>query len=133
MKDELTPEEAKALADAQLRIDGPVAFVWRFMVALREGRIDDARSCLEGELASSELPVGEFNFALGPGWGLYGVTEVTDEGDEVVSFVETGSEEMRTVKAVIPLGGRYVQFTVRPRDDWWSIVRIVRSPSLALP
>ena len=129
--DEATPEAGVPIAEAHLAEGGPVHFVGRFVTAWAEGRHDDARASLDPDSPIHPAAVGDplasgINFVPADDWKVWGIPEVLDNGDEIVTFVKDHVGQVGHVAASALKRSTAVQFVVRRRDDAWSIVQIVR-------
>lgn len=103
-------------------------FVVKFVWAWAEGRFDEARACIDPEspihdAIGDPFAVGVAFIATDPEWGLWGVPDVLDNGDEKVTFIR-GHAGHTAPDAIA--GEPYVQFVVRRRGEAWCVIRMIR-------
>ena len=119
------------IAKAHVAEGDPAQFVRRFVSAWDEGRHDEARASLDPDSPIDQAALGDslatgISLITGDDWETWGVPEVLDNGDEIVTFVKDQIGHVGHVTASALKRSTAMQFVVRRRDDVLSIVEIIR-------
>jgi hypothetical protein len=126
--EDISREEAASMALAMTAPGSPGSLVSGFLQAIQEGRFEEARlDCHEACGPGLPEAIATIGFIQSGHWGIWGMPEITDQGDQLVRVVQLEDDELAQpthVEAGTPL--RVLTFLVRFSDGMWSILSVNR-------